>query len=116
MSKIGPYSRPHTIAKLDGRTKEARLMRAVRRELTAHVGGAPSATEMMMIEQAAQLRLHLALIDRKVAEGREMTPHDSRQYLAWSNALSRLLRHLGPRRSKTSARRLADHLAERAAQ
>jgi hypothetical protein len=39
---IGPYCRPLALAKLDGRTKEAALMRRVRAELTAHVGGTPS--------------------------------------------------------------------------
>jgi hypothetical protein len=37
-----PY-RPVALAKLDQRTKEARLMRETRAALVAHVGGKPSA-------------------------------------------------------------------------
>lgn len=33
-----------TLARRDGRTREARLLRAIRAELTEHVGGHPSAT------------------------------------------------------------------------
>jgi hypothetical protein len=64
-----------------------------------------------------QLRLHLAMLDRKVAEGRELTPHDSRTYLAWANSLNRLLRTLGMKGAKGAApaRSLADHLAEKRA-
>jgi hypothetical protein len=36
---IGPYSRPHRLAKIDGRTKIAKLMRETRAALIAHVGG-----------------------------------------------------------------------------
>ena len=44
MPAIGPYSRPHNLMKVDGRTMEARLIRETREALIAHVGGAPSAT------------------------------------------------------------------------
>ena len=33
MPKLGPYSKSATLAKLDRRTKEARLLRSLRREL-----------------------------------------------------------------------------------
>jgi hypothetical protein len=36
---MGPYSRPHRLAKLDGRTREAALLRKTRARLTEHVGG-----------------------------------------------------------------------------
>ena len=38
----GPYCRPVTLGKLDGRTKQGALMRRVREDLTGHIGGAPS--------------------------------------------------------------------------
>ena len=113
MSKIGPYSSPDALAKLDKRTRESRLLRDVRRELTEHVGGSPSAAQRMLIEQAAQLRLHLAMMDRRTAQGRALTPHDSRVYLAWANSLSKLLRHLGLKGAAARPKVLADHLAQR---
>jgi hypothetical protein len=114
MSAIHPYSRPAALAKLDGRTKEARLMRETRAELTAHVGGTPSATQRALIERAAQLTLRVAAMDRKFAETGAQTEHDTAQYLAWSNALSRLLRQLGPA-VRAPAPDLASYLESRAA-
>ena len=58
-SGVGPYSKPATLAKLDGRTREARLMRDTRAALTRHVGGSPSATQRMLVERAATLSLHV---------------------------------------------------------
>jgi hypothetical protein len=55
VAQIGPYSRPHMLAKIDGRTKESRLMAAARDELTRHVGGSPSHVQRVLIERAARL-------------------------------------------------------------
>jgi hypothetical protein len=97
--QIGPYSSAAALAKLDGRTREAALLRRVRTELTAHCGGNPSATQAALIERCAWLTLHLALMDKRTAEQRDLSERDGRQYLAWSNALSRTLRGLGLRSS-----------------
>jgi hypothetical protein len=95
MNAIGPYSHPATLAKLDQRTREARLMRQTREALVQHLGGKPSATEKLLIERAANLQLRIATMDRKFSETGEMTEHDTRTYLAWTGSLSRLLRDLG---------------------
>lgn len=92
---IGPYSKPGPLARLDQRTKEAKLMQGTRAELTAHVGGSPSVTERALIEMAVQLNLRIAAMDRKYAETGAMTELDTRTYLAWVNSLSRLLLRLG---------------------
>jgi hypothetical protein len=95
MPKLGPYSRNATLAKLDGRTREARLVESLRAELTAHVGGAPSTTQRVLIDQAAQLQLRLALMDKDTDKIGTMTERNQVQYLAWSGALTRLLRQIG---------------------
>ncbi len=105
---FAPYSRATALAKLDGRTREARLMGAVRDELIAHVGNRPSATQAAMIQQAVQLRLRLATMDRKFAETGAMTEHDSRTYLAWANSYTRLLKQLGMKGAPERAPSLAD--------
>jgi hypothetical protein len=69
-------------------------MRDVRAELTAHVGGRPTATQAVLIEQAAQLGLRIATLDRQFAETGAMTEHDCRTYLAWANSYSRLMGRL----------------------
>ena len=113
--QIHPYSRPGALAKLDQRTKEARLIRETRAELLAHVGGKPSATERALIEQLAQIHLRLAMMDRKFAETGAQTDHDSRTYLAWANSYARLLRQLGFQGPKDHPPGLADYLAARPA-
>lgn len=114
MSTISPYSPPNALAKLDGRTREARLMARTRQDLTEHVGGTPSATQRALIERAVNLTVRVAAMDARFAETGVMTDHDSRTYLAWSNTLTRTLRTLGTEQKQTKRRTLADHLAERA--
>jgi hypothetical protein len=45
------------------------LLAEVRADLTAHVGGAPSATQRRMVEVAARLALFVAKLDAKAAAG-----------------------------------------------
>ena len=106
--------RPAALAKLDGRTKEARLIRTLRVALIAHCGGKPSTTQAALIERAIMLQLRLSLLDHKFAERGEMTDYDSRTYLAWSNALTRLLRQLGLKGARAAGPTLGEHLAQRA--
>lgn len=112
MPAIGPFSRPHTLAVLDGRTKEARLLRDFRAELVAHVGGRPSATQAALIGQAAMLQLRIALMDRASIGEAVPSEKQGREYLAWCNSLQRLLRQLG-KGVAAAAPTLADHLANR---
>jgi hypothetical protein len=108
--QIGPHSAPHTLAKLDRRTRESRLLCETRAELIRHVGNNPSAVQLALIEQAAQLRLRLACMDRRFAEAGMFTEHDSRVYLAWSNSYTRALRVLGLKGAPERPMSLAEHL------
>jgi hypothetical protein len=65
MPHIGPYSSNAILSKPDGRTKEARLVASLRNELIAHVGGSPSVAERMMIDQACELQLRIAKMNRE---------------------------------------------------
>jgi hypothetical protein len=96
MPQVGPYSKPNRIAVIDGRLAEAKLMSRVRRELTQHVGGRPSAAQRSLIDRAAALSLRLHLMDRESARSGEMSERNGRQYLAWNNSLQRLLAQIGP--------------------
>jgi hypothetical protein len=95
MRQVGAYSRAGTLWKLDGRTKEAMLMRRVRAELTDHVGGNPTVTQKLLIERAAILSLKVAQIDLRILAGEVMTQHDNQHALAWINALRRTCVALG---------------------
>ena len=98
---------------LDGRSAAGRLLRRVRKELTDHLGGKPSPPQRVLVDRAAWLTLHMAQIDARTAEGRPMTEHDSRTYLAWSNTLTRLMRQLGTAGVPQPPRTLAERRAER---
>jgi hypothetical protein len=80
-------------------------------ELVEHVGGQPSATQRGLIERAVWLSFRVAQLDAKMVRSASFTEHDSRTYLAWSNALGRCLRELGLKPASALARSLADVLA-----
>lgn len=84
----------------DGRTREARLLRETRAKLIAHVGGTPSATQVMLIDRVAWLTLRLAQFDTLRAGGEAI---DDVLYLAWSNSLSRIMARLGATAPNPSA-------------
>lgn len=113
MKRVGPYSRPPALASIDMRSREGLLLRRIRGELTAHVGGRPSATQSVLIERAALLNLQIAMLDAKHAAG-GLSSHDQREYLAWTNALTRLMRQLGLKGAAERGPSLRDHLAQRA--
>jgi len=112
MGDIGPYSNPDAIAKLDRRTKEARLLRKVRDDLHDHLGGNLTVTQKAMVERAAMLTLHISLMDAKALEGGGLTERDSRQYLAWNNALMKVMKAMGTEKpkAKPSAPSLRDFI------
>jgi hypothetical protein len=95
MRRIGPHSRPDKLQIVDGRLAEGKLMARVRAELTEHLGGKPTAAQRVLIDRAAALSLRLHLMDRESARSGEMSERNGRQYLAWSNALVRLMNALG---------------------
>jgi hypothetical protein len=124
--RAGPYSRLD-LPTFSGKTREGALLRGVRAELVKHVGGHPSATQAVLIEAAAQLRVRIALMDRKFSETQTQTDHDTRTYLAWVGSLGRLLTRIGiaqqpatkPRwqpASPTAASARSERLAQRAAE
>src|SRR5579875_1264234 len=79
------------VAPIDRRTKIGRALTAFRTSLAQHVGGSPSGTQRAIIEQAAQLRARLLVMDARFTASGEMSAHDSRTYLAWANSLARIL-------------------------
>jgi hypothetical protein len=111
--QIGPSSRPHVLAKLDGRTREAALMRRVREELTLHVGGHPNAIQRALIERAVILSLRVAQIDAKIIAGEELSLHASNHAIAFNNSLRRTLVELGVEPAEAPQPTLADLFPDR---
>jgi hypothetical protein len=73
----------------------ARFLTAVRKQLTAHVGGNPNFVQRQLIERGARLTLYVEMLDARSLKAGSMSDHDQKQYLAWSNSLVRVLRDLG---------------------
>jgi hypothetical protein len=97
--------------RLHGNSAPRRAAAKLRADLEAHCGGHPSATQAAIIVQAAELKLRLAVMDQEFIRTGHRSAYASRDYLAWSNSLVRLLRQLGlqgvPERPLTLAERLA---------
>src|SRR4051812_28818603 len=87
--------RPNRLATVDFRTLEGRYFRQVRDELTRHVGGKPSPAQKILIERCAQLMLRIRLMDVAHAKDDFLSEKNTREYLVWTNSLSRLLVKLG---------------------
>jgi hypothetical protein len=115
--RLGPHTREHQLLTgLDMRSREGKLLAAARDELTAHTGGSPNAVQRTLIERAARLTLYIELMDAKALEAGTMSERDSRQYLAWVNALRRCLQEIGideakPAKSASIASIVARHKA-----
>ncbi len=114
MPHIGPYSRTDALNAMDKRTWQAKLLAKTRAELTAHVGGKPSAAQAALIDRCAWLTLYLAMLQHRTAEGVAMNDHDARVYLSWSNALTKTLARIGLQGPEAAPKTLQDHIAERA--
>ena len=91
--KVGPFSRDHVLATLDRRSKAGRVYRTIEKDLVAHVGGAPSAVERLLIQSAAVKGTRLALLTEAVLDGRDIG--NDGQALAYANSFERTLIVLG---------------------
>jgi hypothetical protein len=94
--RLGPHTRQHRLLDaIDWRTREGQTLIAAREELTCHVGGKPNNVQKALIERAARLTLYIELMDAEALKAGTMTERNSRQYLAWVNALRLCLREIG---------------------
>jgi hypothetical protein len=85
MPKVGGIYTINALQKRDGRTREARLVKRLRNELVAHIGGAPSVMESAAIDQVCEIALRIAIGGAQ----------DIRSYLDASARLTLLLQDLG---------------------
>ena len=100
------YSRPVRMAGVTTRTIEGRLIRDIRADLLKHVGDAPSATQRALVERCVMLSVQLARMDARSLREGAMSDHASREYLAWSNTLTRTMKALGLAGPKPRAKTL----------
>jgi hypothetical protein len=107
----GPYSREAAIARPRRRTRESRFLEKTREDLTAHCGGDPSTTQKLLIERIAMTLLRIELMDRDALNDKSgvLTETQTKNYLAWENTVSRMLRHLGLEKSNEAKPAPSDH-------
>lgn len=79
--------------------------------LVAHVGGKPSATQVLLIRRTARDMLTLELLDAKLTSG-TVTDHDVRTHGGISNRVRLALRELGLKAAPVKAPTLAEAMAE----
>ena len=85
------------IVYVDGRSKEGRLLRHIRKGILEHLtanGAEPTLVQYSLAERAAWIELKLALLDEKQIAG-TFSEFDSKNYYAAVGALRRLYREIG---------------------
>lgn len=99
------------LAKLDGRTREARFIATLRADLVRHVGGSPSITEAELIDMAVDIAFEIEAMKRRRAErDATLSLHDHRTFLAYQNTFRRTLAQLGMKAAERPALSLAERL------
>ena len=110
---VGPSSRDRVLSTLDKRTKAGRVFRQAVADLSAHVGGSPSAAERLIIQSAAVKAVRVYLLSEKLLSGASVD--DDNNTLAWLNSMRQDLTALGlDSRLKDVTPSLTDYLASTA--
>lgn len=93
--RVGAYASVGAFREIDGRTKAALFLKRTRDDLTAHVGGSPSATQRLLIERCTILLLRCHQLDERILAGEILTDANNDKYIAYQNAARRCLVSLG---------------------
>jgi hypothetical protein len=112
--RAGPYSKRAALAHLDHRTRQGKFAREVRTQLIEHVGGRPSAAQLLLIQMATLKALRIALLSDVVAGQVQVDERDDRQLVSWMNSLRRDLEALGLARPAERMPGIREILLERA--
>ena len=113
--RVGPFSTATELRKVDGRTREARIVRAVVADLVAQLGGHPSAAQRLLIQSAAIVTLRLTLALERYQLGGETSDRLDQHVVALINAQRQVLGTLGLENVKPAAISLAQYLEGRKA-
>jgi hypothetical protein len=99
---------PHGI---HGNSAPMRAAKQLRSELLAHLGNKPSPVQMAMIDQAAEIKLRLAVMDQEFRKTGRRSAYATSDYLSWANGFVRLLGRLGLKAIPAPGPTLAEILA-----
>ena len=109
-------SRPERLWKLDGRTREAKRLLEITRELMDHCGGAErvGAARRFLIERTSVDLLRLEMLDIKSATG-TLSEHDGKIAHALRSSVRLSLRQLGMQPVKSAPMDAVQYLANKRA-
>jgi hypothetical protein len=114
--QMPPHPGRTRLAKLDGRTREARFIAKLRADLVRHVGGSPSITEAELIDMACDIAFEIEAMKRRRADrDATLSLHDHRAFLAYQNTFRRTLAALGMKGAEARPQSLAERMAAAAA-
>ena len=108
--RLGAYSQGKALINVDRRTREGKFATAVESELLAHLGGAPTAPQRLIVQLASMKALRIALLTDVVLSADAINERDDRQLVAWMNSLRLDLVTLGIERQAEHSPRLKDVL------
>jgi len=114
-SLAGVFSRASAVRNVDGRTREARIIRDTTAALTEHLGGQPTAPQQLLIHASAVLVMRLRVVLDRYANGDDPEALD-RHVVALQNGLRGNLLALGLQRSQEQRPSLAQYIEGRAKQ
>jgi hypothetical protein len=105
------YAESTSFAGIHGNSGPMRAVKRLRADLLAHMGNKPSSVQLAMVDQAAEIKLRLAVMDETFRRTGRRSAHATGDYLAWSNSFTRLLRQLGLKSPADRGPTLAEILA-----
>jgi hypothetical protein len=108
--ELRPRNAPHAF-KIDRRTRWAKRVEAIERELGAELGDTISSRDRVLVANAAAAVCRAEQLRAAIARGEEI---DSDELVRVSNLVSRLLTSLSKRQHQTQKQSLAAYLSGRA--
>jgi hypothetical protein len=90
---------------------KARFFRDRRKRLLQHIGGRPDATQALTIDRVVAIEWTICRLQQRLDAGK-LSPHASREILAFHNHLRLLMRSLGPA-AAVKQPSLAEYLASK---
>jgi hypothetical protein len=113
---LGPFARDRSLTTIDRRTKAGRVLRQVRADLTAQLGGDPSPAEALIIQSAAVKATRLFLMSEQILSGVNFSEGSDVHALAYLNSMRQDLTALGLKRvARDVSPKLEDILRDHAA-
>ena len=112
-SRVGVFSSQRAVRDLDGRTREAAIVKRTIADLTAQVGGSPTAAQALLIHATAVIVLRIRCALDKYGTGKGEIESLDRHFVSLQNSLRLNLVTLGLEAAKDRPPSLERYLEAR---